>query len=75
MELSQRRSESCKSFLVLQGISTERIKTLGAGESQPRNRCVDEVPCSESEHQHNRRTEVKIINPAEGMVVKYKSEG
>ncbi|MEP6646942.1 MAG: OmpA family protein [Saprospiraceae bacterium] len=74
MELSRRRSESSKSYLVSHGIVSARIKTKAAGESQPRNRCVDGVPCSEEEHQYNRRTEVRITNPAQGMEVKYKSK-
>jgi outer membrane protein OmpA-like peptidoglycan-associated protein len=75
MELSQRRSESSKSYLVLLGINASRILTKAAGESQPRNKCLDGVPCSEAEHQFNRRTEVKIINPAEGMQIRYKAAG
>jgi len=75
MELSQRRSDSSKAYLVSLGIDGSRIVTKAAGESQPRNTCVDGVPCTEEEHQYNRRTEVKIINPAQGMEVKYKSEG
>jgi outer membrane protein OmpA-like peptidoglycan-associated protein len=75
MELSQRRSESSKSYLLLLGINASRILTKAAGETQPRNKCVDDVPCSEAEHQFNRRTEVKIINPAEGMQIRYKAAG
>ena len=75
MELSRRRSESSKTYLVSLGIDGKRIETKAAGESQPRNKCVDDVPCTEEEHQYNRRTEVRIINPAQGMEVKYKSEG
>ncbi|HEX5111842.1 MAG TPA: OmpA family protein, partial [Saprospiraceae bacterium] len=75
MELSRRRSESSKAYLVSLGIDSKRIETKAAGESQPRNKCVDDVPCTEEEHQYNRRTEVRITNPAQGMEVKYKSEG
>ena len=75
LELSRRRSESSKSYLVLLGVNASRIETKAAGESAPRNKCLDDVPCSEVEHQYNRRTEVRIINPAQGMEVKYKSEG
>ncbi|MEO6131856.1 MAG: OmpA family protein, partial [Saprospiraceae bacterium] len=71
MELSTRRSESSKSYLVSRGVASSRIVTKAAGESSPRNRCVDDVPCSEAEHQYNRRTEVRITNPAQGMEVKY----
>ncbi len=75
MELSRRRSASSKAFLVSLGIDPSRIATKAAGESQPRNKCLDGVPCTEAEHQYNRRTEVRIINPAQGMEVKYKSQG
>jgi outer membrane protein OmpA-like peptidoglycan-associated protein len=74
MELSARRSESSKAYLVLLGIDADRIVTKAAGESSPRNKCVDGVPCSEQEHQYNRRTEVRIINPAQGMQIRYKEQ-
>jgi outer membrane protein OmpA-like peptidoglycan-associated protein len=75
MELAERRSASSKSYLILLGIYGKRIETKAAGESEPRNKCIDGVPCTEAEHQYNRRTEVRIINPAQGMEVKYKSQG
>lgn len=75
MELSQRRSESSKNYLMTLGVDGRRIITRAAGESMPRNRCENDVPCSEAEHQYNRRTEVRITNPASGMEVKYKSQG
>ncbi len=75
MELSRRRSESSKSYLVLRGVAAGRIITKAAGESQPRNKCLDDVPCTEEEHQYNRRTEVRITNPAQGMEIRYKGEG
>lgn len=74
MELSARRSESSKAYLVLLGIDANRIVTKAAGETSPRNKCVDGVPCSEQEHQYNRRTEVRIINPAQGMQIRYKEQ-
>jgi outer membrane protein OmpA-like peptidoglycan-associated protein len=74
MELSEKRSESSKSYLVLLGVDASRITTKAAGESSPRNKCVDGVPCSEEEHQYNRRTEVRITNPEKDMKIKYKSD-
>jgi outer membrane protein OmpA-like peptidoglycan-associated protein len=74
LELSEKRSASSKEYLVLLGINGDRIVTKAAGESTPRNKCVDGVTCSEAEHQYNRRTEVRIINPAQGMQIKYKAE-
>jgi outer membrane protein OmpA-like peptidoglycan-associated protein len=73
LELSQKRSESSKKYLVLLGVDESRIVTKAAGESMPRNRCIDNVPCSEAEHQFNRRTEVRILNPADEMEIRYKS--
>ncbi len=74
MELSQRRSESSKDYLVLLGVEASRIITKAAGESSPRNKCVDGVPCTEEEHQYNRRTEVVILNPEKDMQIQYKGE-
>lgn len=74
MELSQKRSESSKSYLVLLGVDASRITTKAAGESSPRNKCVNGVPCTEAEHQYNRRTEVKITNPEKDMKIKYKTD-
>lgn len=74
MELAEKRSESSKAYLVLLGIDPSRIITKAAGESSPRNKCLDGVPCTEAEQQYNRRTEVRITNPAQGMQIKYKAE-
>jgi len=61
LQLSLRRAESAKEFLVQRGIAQERVKAFGYGESLLRNRCADGVECTDEEHQYNRRTEVKIL--------------
>lgn len=61
MQLSLRRAESAKNFLVQRGVEANRIKTFGYGESRLRNHCRDGVECSEDEHAYNRRTEIKVI--------------
>jgi outer membrane protein OmpA-like peptidoglycan-associated protein len=61
LELSRQRAEAAKLFLVSKGIGADRVTTKGYGESVPRNGCVDGVNCTESEHQFNRRTEVKVL--------------
>lgn len=61
LELSLKRAESAMQFLTNRGIEAERIKAFGYGEAYIRNKCRDGVPCSEEEHQYNRRTEVKVI--------------
>jgi len=60
-DLSQRRAESARLWLLDAGISPDRIVAKGYGESQILNRCVDGVRCPEEEHRINRRTEFKII--------------
>lgn len=73
LKLSEKRAESAKQFLITRGIEADRVKTLGYGETQPRNRCdCDIVECSETEHQYNRRTEVRIISIDETVTVNYK---
>lgn len=61
-QLSQKRAESAVSYLVQQGINQARITAKGYGESQLINICADKVPCTDSEHQANRRTEFKVTS-------------
>ena len=58
--LSELRAEATVNYLVLRGVSRNRLTARGYGESQPVNRCIDNVTCSEEEHQLNRRTTFKI---------------
>lgn len=58
--LSEARANSAVDYLIRQGVPAERITARGYGEKQLVNRCVDEVECSEEEHQANRRTEFKV---------------
>jgi len=60
-KLSGERARSARQFLLRRGISAERIVAKGYGESQLKNNCADGVDCSKSEHQQNRRTEIKVI--------------
>ena len=61
LDLSQRRANSTKNWLVHEGIDTKRIKAKGYGETRLLNKCKDGVKCSEEEHQMNRRSEFRII--------------
>jgi outer membrane protein OmpA-like peptidoglycan-associated protein len=56
MELSQRRADSARSFLMQMGVPGQRIRTSGRGESEP-------VASNESEagRQQNRRVEIAIF--------------
>jgi outer membrane protein OmpA-like peptidoglycan-associated protein len=62
MDLSQKRAESAKTWIVAKGISADRIVAKGYGESKLLNRCTNGVECTEEEHQLNRRTEFKILS-------------
>ncbi len=59
-KLSDRRAKSTIGWLVKNGISADRLTGRGYGETQLVNRCADNVPCSEDEHQLNRRSEFII---------------
>ncbi len=59
--LSDKRAASAVGYLLeQQGIDTEKITSKGYGETALVNRCDDGQSCSETEHQMNRRTEIKI---------------
>ena len=59
--LSSRRAQAAKAYLTERGIAPQRIIARGYGERRLRNECSDGAPCSEYEHQRNRRTEVFIL--------------
>jgi len=55
--LSKSRADSVRHFLIQQGISEERLKTKGMGESEPKD--CGKINCT---HYKNRRVEYKINN-------------
>jgi outer membrane protein OmpA-like peptidoglycan-associated protein/tetratricopeptide (TPR) repeat protein len=59
--LSQRRAESVVRWLVEKGIERDRLVPRGYGENMNVNKCANNIPCSEQEHQMNRRTEFRVI--------------
>lgn len=60
--LSQQRSNSCVNYIISKGISSTRIIAKGYGEYRLKNRCANDIECSDAEHQQNRRTELRIIS-------------
>jgi len=60
-ELSQRRANSARKWLLKKGVKKDRIKAVGYGEKVILNHCKNRVKCSDDEHRFNRRTEFKII--------------
>ena len=64
-QLSSKRAEAAVQYIASQGVDTRRMIAAGYGESRLVNKCACEgtyvVPCTEEEHQENRRTEFKIL--------------
>lgn len=58
--LSDRRAKSTIKWLVKNGVNENRLSGKGYGETQLVNKCTDGVPCTEEEHQLNRRSEFII---------------
>jgi len=75
--LSERRAQSAVDYIVNDGIDGSKISWKGYGESELVNNCTNGVPCSEYDHQLNRRTEIKVtgIIEASEMVLDDPLEG
>ncbi|MEY8778979.1 OmpA family protein [Allomuricauda sp. XS_ASV26] len=58
--LSQKRAQSTVDYMMSKGISSERLKGEGFGETRLVNNCANGVQCSEEQHQLNRRSEFII---------------
>ncbi len=64
LDLSQCRADSAVAYILKRGIAKNRIISVGYGETRLVNGCSDGVPCTEEQHQQNRRTEFKIVTCA-----------
>jgi outer membrane protein OmpA-like peptidoglycan-associated protein len=60
-KLSERRARSTMDYMISQGIAKNRLSEKGYGESNLSNGCSDGVPCTEAQHQENRRSEFIVI--------------
>ncbi|MBK8555082.1 MAG: OmpA family protein [Lewinellaceae bacterium] len=65
-DLSQRRANGVVKYLLDNSVNPDRLKAVGGGESQPRNKGIDGVTCTEAEHARNRRTEIRVLTGVEG---------
>ncbi|NRD21542.1 OmpA family protein [Winogradskyella eckloniae] len=59
LELSDKRAKSALEYLVQNGISRDRLTSVGYGETKPLVPCGDN--CTETEHSINRRVEFLIL--------------
>jgi OOP family OmpA-OmpF porin len=57
--LSKRRSEAAMAYLVAHGIDSKRLSIAWFGKENPVADCPGQPGCPESQHQLNRRTEIK----------------
>ena len=60
--LSNRRAKRTVGYIISKGIDTDRISGVGFGENQLINYCKNGVPCTDAEHQLNRRSEFIVIH-------------
>lgn len=58
--LSDKRAQATLDWFLAKGIPIKRLSGKGFGETQMVNNCTDSVPCSEMQHQQNRRSEFII---------------
>jgi outer membrane protein OmpA-like peptidoglycan-associated protein len=63
--LAQKRAASAKKYLMGKGISENRITTAAVGDRGLVNKCDDKTPCSEAQHQLNRRVDVSATQSNE----------
>lgn len=59
--LSDKRAKAAVEYVVSKGIAANRMRWKGYGESKLVNHCKNNIECTETEHQQNRRTEFKAI--------------
>lgn len=62
LELSGKRANATRNYLISKGIGANRIRAKGFGETQLLNNCSNGVKCSDSEHKKNRRTEIVVLS-------------
>lgn len=61
MRLSESRAKATVDYIVNHGIDKKRVTGQGFGETQLINNCTNGVPCTEAEHELNRRSEFIIL--------------
>ena len=59
--LSERRAKRTVDYLLSRGIDSTRITGKGYGETRLINGCKNGIPCSEKNHQLNRRSEFIVV--------------
>lgn len=60
LKISKQRAMAVSSYLINMNIDSTRIIPVGYGETLLKNRCKDNIPCTEEEHLQNERTEILL---------------
>jgi len=60
--LSDKRAAATVAYIISKGIAKNRLTSKGYGESQLVNSCKNKVPCTDQEHESNRRSEFIILS-------------
>lgn len=60
LDLSDKRAKAAVTYIISQGIGSDRLYGKGYGELKILNHCKNDVKCTDEEHQFNRRTEFTI---------------
>lgn len=61
MTMSQLRADNIKTYFIEHGISPNRMRSFGYGETMILNRCKRGVNCTPEEHAYNQRTVIKVV--------------
>jgi len=69
LELSLRRANAVVDYLVSRGINTDRLTSKGLGETELINECANGVPCTDEQHEANRRTVFKVTGYDSGVLI------
>ncbi|WP_322790496.1 OmpA family protein [Tenacibaculum tangerinum] len=61
--MSDKRAKATRDYIISRGIVPNRIESsIGYGEKYLVNNCANGIPCTEEEHQENRRSKFIILN-------------
>ncbi len=63
--ITEKRANSIKDFFISNGVKGENLIAIGFGDSNILNKCKPFVKCTNTEHNVNKRVEMKILNPGE----------
>lgn len=60
LEISRKRAEAVREYLLLQGVSPNKVEAIGYGEKALTNHCTNNTKCTDEQHEENNRIEIKV---------------